>query len=368
MSSSEIVLKEPGHFIAAVPAMLGFVPERSLVVALLRQAPDRTHEVQLVARLDLPTAGDDYAQLPHRIADVCGRSGVVAALAVIVDDRTSRPGEGRDGGAADHRPLVDALQDRLAGCDVVLAGAWGVSRIGDTAEWWNIELPQCHGLVPDPSASQVAATRVFDGLALRSSREELADSIAVDEAIREQVSAALPIAVAEAHRRFVRAIEINNPDAYSRMALWQVMSVITQARDLVEISPRTIAEVAVALRDPAVRDVMFGVGGGTHARAAEDLWGVLTRALPDPDRAESAMLLGFSAYLRGDGVLAGIALEQALASDPEHRMAVLLDIGLQTAMPPARLDKLVRAGIEAAAELRIDIGIAATDSGMEVLR
>ncbi|WP_405136689.1 DUF4192 domain-containing protein [Nocardia sp. NBC_01388] len=367
MSLSDIVLENPGQFIAAVPAMLGFVPERSLVVALLRQEPDRTHEVQLVARLDLPTAADQYSQLPQRIANVCGRSGAIAALAVIVDDRTSRPG-GRDAGAADHRPLVDALQQRLAGCDAVLAGAWGVSRIGDTAEWWNIESPGSHGLQPDPSASQVAATRVFEGLALRSSREQLADSITVDEAIREQVAAALPAVVAEAQRRLARAIEINNPDAYSRMALWQVMSVITQAGDLVDITPNAIAEVAVALRDTAVRDAMFGVAGGTHARAAEDLWGVLTRALPDPDRAESSMLLGFSAYLRGDGVLAGIALEQALACDPDHRMTVLLDIGLQTAMPPARLNKLVRAGIEAAAELRVDIGIATTDSGMEVLR
>lgn len=49
-------------------------------------------------------------------------------------------------------------------------------------------------------------------------------------------------------------------------------------------------------------------------------------------------------------------------------MAVLLDIGLQTAMDPARLNRLVNSGLEAATDLRIDIGSAASDSGMEVAR
>lgn len=363
MSSSEVVLKDPGLFIAAVPAMLGFVPERSLVVAALRQALGRTHEVSVVARLDLPPA-ELYSALPQRIAHICQSSGAVAVLAVIVDDRTARP----EDGPGEHRALVDALRHGLASFDVGLPGAWGVSRISDAAEWWNLDALEHHGVLPDPSGSQVAVNHVFDGLVLRSSRSELVDSIAVDTVVREQVSAHLPDVVADAQRRLARAIRISNPDAYTRMALWRVMSAITQVRDLAQIPPRMIAEVAVALRDTDIRDVMFGVAGGVHARPAEQLWGVLTRALPDPDRAEAAMLLGFSAYLRGDGALAGIALEQALACDPEHRMAALLDIGLQSAMPPARLNRLVRSGIEAATDLRIDIGTAATDSDLEVTR
>lgn len=48
-------------------------------------------------------------------------------------------------------------------------------------------------------------------------------------------------------------------------------------------------------------------------------------------------------------------------------MAALLDTALQAAMPPDRLNQLVRCGVETAAELRIDIGAAATDSGNGVL-
>lgn len=357
--SSDVVLKEPGQFIAAVPAMLGFVPEQSLVIAALRHTSEFPLNVLFVARLDMPSAGH-CSPLPQRITETCRRSDVVAVLVVIVDDRAVPDHR--------HRTLVDTLRQKLTESDVVLAGAWSVPRIEEAAVWRNVESPQSHGLLPDPSSSQLAALQVFDGRLLRSSRGELADSLTVDEVLRDQVSAHLPQVVSDAQRRLARAIQINNPDAFTRMTLWQLISVIAQLHYKPAIPPRTIAEAAVALRHKTVRDIMFGVAGGVHARAAEHLWGVLTRALPDPDRAEAATLLAFNAYRRGDGALAGVALDQALVVDPGHRMAILLDIAFQTAMEPSRLNRLVNAGIEAAAELRVDIGIAATDSGMEVVR
>lgn len=357
--SSDVVLKEPGRFISAVPAMLGFVPEQSLVIAALRHASDCLLEVLFVTRLDMPPAGQ-YSPLLDRITEICRRSDVVAALALIVDDRAVP--ERR------YRRLVNAVRQRLTESGVVLAAAWSVPRIEEAAVWRNVESPQSHGLLPDPSSSQLAALQVFDGRVLRSSRGELADSLTVDKVLRNQVSAHLPQVVSDAQRRLARAIQINNPDAFTRMTLWQLMSAIAQLNYKPAIPPRTIAEVAVALRHKTVRDIMFGVAGGVHARTAEHLWGVLTRALPDPDRAEAATLLAFNAYRRGDGTLAGVALDQALAADPEHRMAVLLDVALQTAMAPSRLNRLVNTGIEAAADLRIDIGATATDSGLEVAR
>ncbi|MFI1919288.1 DUF4192 domain-containing protein [Nocardia sp. NPDC020380] len=365
--SSEAVLKEPDQFIAAVPAMLGFTPERSLVVAMLRKAPDQTHDVHVVVRLDLPPAGQ-YSEVLQHITRICRTSDAVAALVVIVDDHRSRSRSGHPVGSAGHRRLVEVLRQGLAESDVALTGAWAVRAIEKDAEWWNVESPECRGLLLDPSASLVAARHVFDGRVLRSSRSELVDSIAVDEAMREEVTAHLPVAATDAARRLTRALQIDNPDAYLRMTVWQVMSVITQVRDGAKISASTTAEVAVALRDKCVRDIMLGVAGGAYAEAAERLWTVLTRALPAPDRAEAATLLAFNAYLRGDGPLAGIAIDQALASDPEHRMAYLLDFGFRSAMVPARLKKLVDSGIAAAAGLRVDIGATTTDSGVTVTR
>lgn len=53
--------------------------------------------------------------------------------------------------------------------------------------------------------------------------------------------------------------------------------------------------------------------------AAEHLWTLLMRCLTGTTQAESATLLAYSPYLRGDGTLAVLALHTALAADPRQR-------------------------------------------------
>lgn len=367
--SSELIITGPGDLIAAVPAMLGFTPERSLVVIVLRRAPGpRRHEVHVVARVDLPFEGErtDF-EIARCVGRCCHSSDAVAALAVIVDDRVSRP-SGRGSADEGHLCLLATLERELTRYDTELAGAWGVTAVRSDAEWWSLRSPRCHGRLPDPTASLVAVRRVLDAVPIHGSRAELTGLVAVDEALGERVAQMLPDVVAEAQRRLARAVRIENPDAYSRMALWRVLAFVKQLPDSDEYPPRALAEVAVALRDISVRDCMFGVAAGVYAVAAEQLWLMLVRALPGADRAEAAMLLAFSAYHRGDGVLAGVALEAALESDPSHRMAQLLDTALRNAMPPSRLQKLARCGIDAAADLRVDIGVAEPNTAAEVMK
>lgn len=367
MSQFDAVFKYPGQLIAAVPALLGFVPERSMIVVLVGHGPDHRFQIRFAARLDLSPAAW-HALARERLVCVVRNCDAVAALVVIVDDRTSQSAAASAPAGTGHRMLIEAFRRDLNGCGVELAGAWAVRSFGEAAEWWTIESPHSRGLVPDPLASPIAAAQAYAGRTLRSSRAALNDVVAIDEAMRDEVARYLPVAIADAQRRLVRAIQIDNPDAHTRMALCRVMAVITRARERDSIAAPTIAEVAVAMRDHTVRDIMFGVAGGVHEPAAEHLWAVLTRALPDPDRAEAATLLAFHAYRRGDGVLAGVALEQAFASDREHRMALLLDAALQSGLAPARLQRIVDSGIEAASDLRVDIGCGAAASGVEVVR
>ncbi|MVU80623.1 DUF4192 family protein [Nocardia sp. ET3-3] len=369
--SSQVHIEGPGDLIADIPAMLGFVPERSLVVVTVKQPPGNgAHEVHSALRVDLPhrARGADIP-LVSEIAHVCSGRDIVAALAVVVDDRVA---PALCPGARAHRPhrdLVDALGRKLAEIGVVLTNAWGVTTIEYGAPWWNLDHPYVHGSLPDPNASMLAVRRVFeDACPLFRSRAELVDLVAADETLRELVAPVLAEAAADAQKRFVRAVRINNPDAYSRMALWRAIEVIKRSADGRTPAHTALAEVAVALRDLTVRDTMFGVTAGAYAVAAEQMWLTLTRALVGPDRADAAMLLAFSAYRRGDGILAGIALESALAANPEHRMAHLLDVGLRAAMAPDRLEKLVRHGVDSAAALRVDIGVVQPNTPMEVAK
>ncbi|OLT48585.1 hypothetical protein BJF85_12455 [Saccharomonospora sp. CUA-673] len=94
-----------------------------------------------------------------------------------------------------------------------------------------------------------------------------------------------------------------------------------------------------------VRDMCLGEAwpaGTPRALAAERLWRVLVRATPDPERAEPAALLAYSAYLRGEGALASMAVAKARQADPGHLLATLLEQVVARGMPPEQLAGLAQ--------------------------
>lgn len=360
-----VPIDEPGELIAAVPALLGFTPTRSLVLIYLSDDTpcEGTTSVHAITRTESPLEHDRPSdrEIGQSVARVCARAQSRAVLAVLVDDRLSRPTAACPISER-WRSALDMLRGALVSNGLELAGAWSVRSIATDADWWDELAPERHGNLPDPATSFIAVELVHAGRPIHQTRADLHVLVDIDVALRDRVSVALPVAAADAHRRLVRAVRIGDPDSYTRQALWQVMHVIKHTSTFQVPEPRVLAEVSVALRDKAVRDVMFGVDDGEYAAHAEFLWSILVRSLPDPDRAEAATLFAFTAYRRGLGVLAGIAIDAALSSDPDHRMAQLLDIALSNVLPPQRLQPLCRAAIETAAELRVDIGASEPNS------
>jgi hypothetical protein len=116
-----------------------------------------------------------------------------------------------------------------------------------------------------------------------------------------------------------------------------------------ELSDGIVAEVASALCDHRVRDSCLPWCIGSGAAAAERLWLALVRATPAPERAEPAALLALTAYLRGDGALASVALEAALHACPHHSLSGLLRAALDGGLPPELLRDVAR---DAAAALQ----------------
>ncbi|WP_327141301.1 DUF4192 domain-containing protein [Nocardia sp. NBC_01327] len=358
-------IADPADLIVSVPAMLGFTPNRSLVLVFVKRETgcDRVLSVPLAVRTASPLEQERLSdtEIADLAARMCRQSDASAVLAVLVDDRQSRPAvpvttDDRYGS------VLEALDTHLDSVGLKFGGAWSVRVIATDAAWWNPFDPRQHGHLPDPARSPIAVGHKAIGRPIYRTRDELAAFVDIDLALRDQVAALLPNAAADAQQRLARTVRIGDPDAYTRQAVWQVMQTIKAFSANSVPAPQTLANMAVALRDTDVRDVMFGVAAGVHADRAEQLWTILTRALPDPDRAEAATLLAFHALLRGEGVRADIAVDAALAADPEHRMAYLLGVAVATAIPPQRMRRLCRAGIEAAAALRIDIGAAESDS------
>lgn len=361
-AATALTMSEPAEFIAAVPALLGFRPQRSLVACLLLRSQKYPGAVYLgaVARHDLDVAGcGAWVRLAAQLAAICGQEQAVGVVALIVDDRATAPRAGRAGRrAARHRDLVRVLDGALQDQDVLLAEAWAVAEITPGADWWSVLDTGSAGTQADPAASPVALAQVLDGRPIRGSRTELTAAVAENTPLRIQVDAVIGNAAEAARQRFRRALRAGEPRSYSRAALDMVLWQISTVESGDDLDPRELADLAVAVRDTAVRDSLFAVALGVHAAAAEALWSRACRGLTGPDRAELATLFGYSAYTRGDGPLAGVAFEAALQADPAHRIARLLDAALRTGMRPDDVRKLAVSGRDIAAGLGVDLVIA----------
>jgi hypothetical protein len=119
------------------------------------------------------------------------------------------------------------------------------------------------------------------------------------------------------------------------------------------VSAVELAELGCALVDGQVRDTLYALAVGARAGEAESLWAHLARTLPPPWRAEALALLAFSAYVRGDGPLAGVSLDAALRCEPGHRMAGMLDTALQSGMRPEEIRELADTGYRTAKRLGV---------------
>lgn len=341
--NDRVHISDPADLIAAVPAMLGFTPHRSMVMICLGGAPST---VQTVMRHDLPEPGDLHDGVAlERLAMLCERADAGLAIAVIVDERAIAGDPVHDS----HHALVDHLSVLLAELGIALVGAHAVTAVVAGAQWWSLLGDPRHGVLPDPTASEVAAAQVFRGRPIRGSRRELERLLEPrSRGHRDRVARRLAVArhpTSGARARSVRA------------ALEDVLVDIVDSAG--HLGDDAIAAASVALENCNIRDAVLGLAVTDLADAAEVAWIEMVRSLSGRARAEPAALLGFSAYARGDGPFAGVALAVALAAHPGHALARLLDDALQNGIRPETIVDLAHTGRGVAGDLGVTLPPAA---------
>lgn len=326
-------LNRPGTLIAALPAVLGFVPEKSLVLVTLEDG-----ELACVMRVDLSA---DLPDTLEHLADVAAASDPDAAFAVIVD---------ADGASCrmcidEHRQLVEDLAGAMREHYIEMLAAFVVDRLEAGGRWHCADDCATWGTVEDPMSSPMAAAAVLDGRRLYARRAELLEVIAVADPGR---TAGLHAAMLAAnHEGGLRSDQDARGDVEHALAMERRL-----ASGLVLVDD-DLARLGCGIADPRVRDTLYALAVGHDADRAEALWAVLARVLPDPWRVEALVLLAFSAYARGDGPLAGVALEAALHDAPTHTMACMLDQALQTGMRPDQIRELAQTGYRMAKRLGV---------------
>ena len=313
-AAGRIRLSDPAELIAAVPYLLGFHPRDSVVLLALHGKT-----LGLTLRADLV----DDAQAPplaeQLLLSITRQRPTGVALVVIGGDLTPDSD-------LPHRALVDALDDMLTSAELPLVHAAWTAQITGGAPWRCYDDPLCAGTVSDPGVSPLAAATVAAGAVTFGSREEMLALLAADD----------PAALQR------RSVLLDAADADHPMSSTLVAQRLAQLQELhraaatgnVALSDRIVTEVASALCDHRVRDACLPWCSGPGAVAAERLWMALVRATPAPERAEPAALLALVAYLRGDGALAGVALDAALQACPQHSLSGLLRAALDGGLPP----------------------------------
>lgn len=325
-------LSGPAELAAALPQLCGFPPQESLVAVTLH-GPRR--RVGLTLRFDLPPRAHDEAL----VADLVDRvvcTGSQEVLAVLCTEAPDDPGLPR---ARLVRRLRRGL--RRAGVDapdalLVRAGRWW-SYVRDDAGCCPPGGTPLQGLDDCAALSVLAADAALNGRVVLPSRADLVRSLAPPAA-----SPAATAALAEA-----RAVIADRTRTQGRVAVGR--AALAAWRTALRAAPRTlptpqqVAGLVVALDDVVVRDeVLASVLDDDEAL----LWLLLRLAerTPSPDDVAVCALLGWVAHARGDGALAGVALDRALAADPGCSLAALGRQALDAQVDPPQVREMLTAG------------------------
>lgn len=328
--STPVRITAAAELYASIPHLMGFHPADSLVVLVL-DGP----AVSMSMRVDLPRPrhrGLLAAQLGIPLLE----HGAREVILVVICAPSEHVPE-----VLPHARLITMLRNELGGVGIDVVESVWLPTCAKDAPWYCYQDVDCHGTLPDPETSALAAATAHAGYVTFESRAAMAATLEPDppEAL-ERRSALLDDLMAES----------DPPDPGTELCR------VRLAVDAVEHRERPLTDVEIvalmrALTLPEVRDACMSFAVQSKALMAERLWVELTRACPSPERADPACLLAVFAYVRGDGGLATIALDVADKACFGHTLTGLLKKAFAAAVSPLLMRELADKAVVRAREL-----------------
>jgi hypothetical protein len=316
----------PDAVLAVVPHLLGFYPSRSLVVLGLGEQ----NRVMVTFRYDLPEPSDH--ELATDIAEhaeyILTRERIPAAMLIGY-------------GSADL--VLPALAMTAARIGSHGIGVQEALR-ADVGRYWSLlcsDVGCCppEGRSYDPGSHPAAAAMTDAGLTAQPDREALARTLKRPAGTADAIARATE----QARLRLARLADAGEAAGdgdprlrVTRAGRCQVQQAIRHYRAGGRIdSVAHLAWLAVLLSDIRVRDDAWARMTPAHRDAHCRLWTDVLRAAATEFAPAPASLLTFTAWQAGNGALAAMAVDRALAADPGYSMAHLLAGAVEAALPPA---------------------------------
>jgi uncharacterized protein DUF4192 len=322
-SDAVVRVNNPAQFLSIIPSLVGFNPADSLVIVGYKPPRDR---VGVTLRYNLP---DDTGLVP----DIIGHAMAVLSdqdftgfLAVIY--------------GSDEGPVAAFLAAALiAAADGPNPALLDVFRVEGDRYWsYTCTEPQCCPVEGTP----FAITPTPLGTTVLTDRAELAASIAP---VTGEAAEAMRQATRRAEQRLAtltsRADRApSTRQLAGRLIVTEGLAITGTLIDAYRADRATatddqVARLTMALRDLRVRDDAWARMDPEHRAAHLRLWADVTRRAQPGYVTAPAALLAFCAWQDGNGALANVALDRALADDPDYSMAQLLRQTLAAGAPPS---------------------------------
>lgn len=309
-----VTLRTPAELLAAVPYFFGFQPTDCLVVLAF-------HGKRIVfqARAELPPP-EELDEAAENVAGVTARSGPTGVVFIGY------------GTVPAILPMVDAMGTRLARRGIPVMS---VLRV-DEGRYWELLSADparnpAEGVPFDPAATEFAARATVKGWVVHSDREALAATIApvTGAGIEPEIAAALDrLAGLSGGQRGLKTA--------ARTAVRQALE---RCMNGGRLDDDEVAWLAVLLSDQLIRDDTFArLVAGPAVVEHQEIWADIVRRVPARYVPAPATLLALVAWRAGNGTLADIAGERALAADGSYRLARLVLHAIREGLPPTALE------------------------------
>ncbi|WP_406006350.1 DUF4192 family protein [Streptomyces sp. NBC_00637] len=383
----QVTLRTPGELADALPYLLGYRPEDSIVLVALHDRGGRGRFGGR-ARLGIPANPDDWGAVAQQLAQglVKGSERRGTRPASMVAYLCQEPGKGETGRQVMERlqPLAHRLRIECGRLDVPVIEALCITD----GRFWSY---CCGGKgccpvegVPMglPGTSVLAAAATYAGIQVRGTLRELRARLLPLEtgaAVEQEIAldavgmALIPRILDDATRAAVAEQTLELAERLvRRLAEAPVVPGVHLAdrRDDELLGSDEAAALILGLQDRATRDRAAGWMEGDEAAPALRLWRALSRRCVGPYSEHAAAVLtlaGWVAWSSGDDLEAREAFAMALGVDPDYLFARLLHQACNEGLDPESVRRCLRADREprelsTAVETRGDTAAAADDS------
>ncbi|MFJ9153649.1 DUF4192 domain-containing protein [Streptomyces sp. NPDC102270] len=359
----QVTLRTPGELADALPYLLGYRPEDSIVLVALHDRGGRGRFGGR-ARLGIPANKDDWPAVARQLAHglITGSERRGARPEQMVAYLCQEPGAGETGRQITERlaPLAGLLRTECGRLDVPVIEALCISD----GRYWSYCCPsqECcpvEGLPMGlPGTSVLAAAATYAGLQVRGTLRELRARLQPWEtaaALEQEVAldtagmALVPKMLDQAGRtdvaeetlrlarrtmtRFAEAVPVSGP-------------LQADLRDDELLGHEDAAQLILGLQDRTTRDRAAEWMEAEEAGPALRLWRALARRCVGPYGEHAAApltLAGWVAWSEGDEIEAREALAMALGADPSYLFARLLHQACNEGLDPESIRRCLRA-------------------------